>query len=738
MATDVGIKMTADGAKEFKAAISGINAQIKNLNSEMKLAVQSFDGAANSEQALATKSDILQRSIESSKQKVSILTTEYDKQKSKLSELEQALSQATTEFGANSKEAADAGTAYNRQATAVNKLGTQLNNARTDLHNMNSQLDHLGDDLDKTGSSTIKFGDLLKANLLSNVILNGVKKLADGIVEVGKALANIVLDDYANYEQLVGGVDTLFGENSKQVQQYALEAYKTAGLGANEYMETVTSFSASLLQSLGGDTAAAAESANQALIDMSDNANKMGTDMSSIQNAYQGFAKQNYTMLDNLKLGYGGTKQEMERLLSDAEKLTGVKYDINNLNDVYSAIHAVQTEMGITGTTAKEASETISGSIGAMKSAWSNLLVGLASGDLDISALVSNLIESVITVGKNVIPRVGVLIEGIKTAIVEAIPQIKETAFNLLTEYGPQVIEKGGELLSNLSNGFVEKIPELASAIGDFMSNFLSFLAEHLPTVIEKGAELLGSLATGIINAIPAFVEKLPQIILSFTEFIKNNFPQIVESGVKLVGQLIVGIGNAIPDLVASLPSLIAAIVQGVGNLMAGVIKAGEDIVKGLWQGISNQTAWICNKIKGFCKNALEEIKDFFGIASPSRVMRDEVGVMIGEGMAEGIKNSIKTVKKSADTLSGAAFRELKNGIAIGDLSAKMTVGTQLATNDNVFKAIEGAVNGFSTVSANSGTQNFIIQLVTDGKTLAEVVFDPLKGVAKQRGVALG
>ena len=199
---------------------------------------------------------------------------------------------------------------------------------------------------------------------------------------------------YASYEQLVGGVDTLFKDSSKKVQQYAADAYKTAGMSGNEYMETVTSFSASLLQSLGGDTEKAADVANQAMIDMSDNANKMGTDMQSIQNAYQGFAKQNYTMLDNLKLGYGGTKEEMQRLLADAEKLSGVHYDISNFSDVTQAIHEIQNSLDITGTTAKEASTTIEGSANSMKAAWSNLLVGISDDTQDFDTLVNNFVES--------------------------------------------------------------------------------------------------------------------------------------------------------------------------------------------------------------------------------------------------------------------------------------------------------------------------------------------------------
>ncbi len=241
----------------------------------------------------------------------------------------------------------------------------------------NKELKEMKDSFDDAGQGAIKFGDLLKANVLGDFITSGLKAVGNGIKKIDSTFLSVgkqALDSYADYEQLVGGVETLFKDNASTVENYANNAYKTAGLSANDYMETITGFSASLLQSLNGDTAKVAEVGNMAVTDMADNANKMGTDMSLIQNAYQGFAKQNYTMLDNLKLGYGGTKEEMQRLLSDAQKITGIKYDINNLNDVYQAIHAIQGKLDITGTTAKEANTTIQGSVSAMKSAWTNLL----------------------------------------------------------------------------------------------------------------------------------------------------------------------------------------------------------------------------------------------------------------------------------------------------------------------------------------------------------------------------
>lgn len=626
MSTDVGIKLVADGEAQFRQALSAVNAQVKNLNSEMELTVQSFAGAEKSTKALAQKNDVMSRSVDALRQKESLLEAEYKKQKATLDNLGRELQAATEKYGVNSKEAQKAEKAYNNQAKTVNNLGTQLNRTKTEITK-------IGSEMDNTSEKTSSFGDLLKANLSSAAIMGGVKAIIGAVKQIGQAFANII-SDYAVYEQLVGGVETLFGDSSKKVQEYASQAYKTAGLDANAYMETVTSFSASLLQSLGGDTDKAVEVANMAITDMSDNANKMGTDMSSIQNAYQGFAKQNYTMLDNLKLGYGGTKSEMERLLADAEKLTGIKYDINNLDDVYEAIHVIQTEMGITGTTAKEASETISGSIGALKSSWSNLITGLASDDADIGQLVSNVVDSALTVADNLIPRIGQLIQGIGVAIVEALPQLKESIASLAAEYLPQLGEWGAKAIIELANG----------------------IKNNTGLVLKKGVEVINSFVTGVLNALPGMVAKIPAVILAFTTYIRDNLPQIAQSGVDVIANFVTGLIQNIPSIVKSLPQIIQAIVTGLANLGQGIWEAGkilgENIVKGLWAGISNLAKWIADKIKGFCDNALDVILKFFGINSPSRVMRDEVGVMLDKGIAEGIKKGENDVIKAAQDLN--------------------------------------------------------------------------------------
>lgn len=315
----------------------------------------------------------------------------------------------------------------------------------------------------------------------------GATAVATGMVAIGKS----ALDSYADYEQLIGGVETLFKNSAGIVEGYANNAYKTAGLGANAYMETVTSFSASLLQSLNGDTAKAAQVADMAITDMSDNANKMGTSMESIQNAYQGFAKQNYTMLDNLKLGYGGTKEEMQRLLTDAEKISGIKYDISNLNDVYSAIHVIQGELGITGTTAKEASTTIQGSAAAMKGAWQNLLTGMADDSQDFGQLIKNFVESVLTFGDNIIPRIEVIISGISKLVgglvTDFLPKIIQMIPPLLQEALPIILTA----LQSLISSILEALPAIVQCLIDVIPQIINTITTMLPLFIDVGLKII-------------------------------------------------------------------------------------------------------------------------------------------------------------------------------------------------------------------------------------------------------
>lgn len=434
---------------------------------------------------------------------------------------------------------------------------------------------------------------------IGSAAVGGMKFAAKGVAVAAGAIATLstaAVKTYADYEQLVGGVETLFGAGGKSLVEYvndvgkyspeitkqyndlmaaqnkvmadADEAYKTAGLSANDYMETVTGFAAALNSSLGGNTQKAAEYANMAVVDMADNANKMGTSMESIQNAYQGFAKQNYTMLDNLKLGYGGTKSEMERLLADASELAGKKFDISSYADVVEAIHTIQDEMGITGTTAKEAETTISGSVNSMKAAWQNWLTGLGNGDADIGKLTENLVESAQTVVSNVMPVVGQVLTSLESVVTEQAPGIIETGLSYILDAAPQLLAMGGQLISALVSG----------------------LLTNLPQIMDAGTQLITMLCSGIQNSASQLPGIITQIITSMVSFLVANAPQILTAGVTLILALIQGIVESIPAIVQAIPQLIDGIVNAFSNASGQILSIGSQIVDDIIDGISS--AW--------------------------------------------------------------------------------------------------------------------------------------------------
>lgn len=442
-------------------------------------------------------------------------------------------------------------------------------------------------------------------------------RAVDSLANLGKS----ALDSVGQLEQNVGGVETLFGDAADAVIASADRAYQTAGMSANDYMSTVTSFSASLLQSLGGNTEEAAKVADMAIIDMADNANKMGTSMDMIQNAYQGFAKQNYTMLDNLKLGYGGTKTEMERLLADAEKLTGVKYDINNLNDVYQAIHAVQEEMGITGTTAKEAASTLEGSMASAKAAWDNFMNG--SGDADQLAdafataadnIVKNLAEIIPRFAETLPALGGAIIAQIPGLVAAIVPAVLSAGQSVLKQLQDAVLDfdfagtadkvvqmitgfiEGdglGSLLDTLVtiftgivNGISSMLPSLLPALIELISYVVTSLLDQLPAILDCALELILGLAQGILAALPVLIEALPEVISSIVEFLISAIPQIIDAGIELLMALVDALPVIIDALVDALPQIIKATVTALIAAAPQIAKAGVKLLGALIEAI--------------------------------------------------------------------------------------------------------------------------------------------------------
>lgn len=790
MADNFGLKIGVEGEKEFKSALYSINQTFKVLGSEMKVVESQFSKNDSSVQSLTARNQVLNKEIETQKQKIDLLknalnnsSESFGENDRRTQEWQIKLNNATAELNSMEKE-------LQANETALDKAGSEMDDVSKSANGMGNDIEGAGDKAEDSNGKFEKLGSVLKGIGATM----GAVAVAAGAAAV--ALAKKVVSSYSEFEQLEGGVKTLFGTEAGSVEEYATSvgksvgevegkynsllaaqkqvfndannAYKTAGLSANEYMDTVTSFSASLISSLNGDTEAAAKASNQAIIDMSDNANKMGTDMSLIQSAYQGFAKQNYTMLDNLKLGYGGTKTEMERLLKDAEAISGVKYDISNLNDVYSAIHVIQDEMGITGTTAREAEKTISGSINATKSAIENLITGFGDADADMKMLCQNvadslktvitnitpvlqnivsvlptvvdallgaltgmfptlietvtelctsLIETILTLIPELVPTVVTALSTIIEALVENLPLLMDaiivifnsllegigdllptliptavqaiiTIVNGLIESLPMILNAALQIIMGLAQGIITALPILIAALPGIINGIVTFLLNSIPEIIQTGIQLLTSLIEALPEIIVTIVEAIPQIIDGLITALVDSIPLIIQAGIDLLisliqalPQIISTIVNAIPQIISSIvnalignidkiimagvqlfvaliknlpiiiveivkavPKIVSSLVDGFKNGIGSLAEVGKNLVQGLWNGINNAKDWVLDKIKGFGKAILNGIKSFFGIHSPSRVFKDEIGSNLALGLGEGFTQEMNEV----------------------------------------------------------------------------------------------
>ena len=569
-------------------------------------------------------------------------------------------------------------------------------------------------------------------------------KVGKGLAVAGAAAATAVtalvsksVGAFADYEQLTGGVETLFGSGGRSVEEYAQsvgksvsdiqgkydslmsaqnavlenenKAYMTAGMSANEYMDTVTGFSASLISSLGGDTNKAADYANLALVDMSDNANKMGTDMESIKNAYKGFAKQNYTMLDNLKLGYGGTQEEMKRLLSDAEKLTGQRYDISSFADITQAIHAIQTQMDITGTTAKEASTTISESWGSLKAAFQNVLVGLTTGGDMFDQSLDALINTAVTFGQNIIPAikgalsgVGYLIEGLAPVIGETIPplindlaptlansavslisslvngltqnatQFSECLSNMIivavagiSTVVPQLLDAASKIVSNLMQGLTNSMPQIVNGAVTLVEGLVNGLVNNIPLLIMGAVQLVASLANGLIANLPRIIDAGVNLITGIVSASYSMMPQIIQNGMQLVVNLAVGLVRAIPQLIAALPRITGAIVKGFKSvnwfdlglqLIKSIWEGIKSIGSEMWNGVKEKTSELWGGVKNVVSEKLNNIKSAYDAHG---------GGLKGATFAaiEGVKEYYRTGYDAINQLTGGKLGEVVNAV---------------------------------------------------------------------------
>lgn len=566
----------------------------------------------------------------------------------------------------------------------------------------------LEEQADESGST---FGSMLISKIKGAITIAGIGKFLSASLTEGGAL-----------QQSIGGVETLFGNSANVIKKAAQTAFKDAGVSANTYMEQTTSFAASLVSSCGGNTAKAAEIAKRAMVDMSDNANKMGTDLQDIQNAYQGFAKQNYTMLDNLKLGYGGTKTEMARLIKDAstykdsqEKLNvSVKDGDMSFSNIANAISVVQDHMKISGTTAEEASTTLTGSFGMVKASVQDFLGALSTGD-GVWRTFKNTVSSLGTfIGGNLLPMIGNIGSSIVSILTNSfnnmpgiLDAVQKFASNIAAQ-APQFIKSGFELLNKLADGIISALPVMIAKIPTIISTFANIINDNGPTILMCGLKLIAKLALGIIQAIPTLIVNIPKIITAIVDVwsafnwinlgkmaitglgngIKALFGFLKGTGKEALDTVLINIlmlperlralgGKGISGLVSGIKSLFGAlggaakkifeiIVKALASLPSKMLSIGKNIVEGIWKGIWNMGGWITKKIGDFAGGIVKSFKGFLGIHSPSRIMRDMVGRFIGEGIGVGILGSFDTVRKDIAAFNDSLIDEFNKSDSFG------------------------------------------------------------------------
>ena len=618
------------------------------------------------------------------------------------------------------------------------------------------------------------------------------------------ALTKKSVESYAEYEQLVGGVETLFGAQGMTLNEYAKsvgktssevkgeyknlmsaqdtvmknasEAYKTAGLSANEYMETVTSFAAALNASLGGNTEKSAKAADQAIRDMSDNANKMGSSMESIQNAYQGFAKQNYTMLDNLKLGYGGTKEEMARLLADAEKISGQKFDLSNYADIVEAIHVVQTEMGITGTTAKEAEKTISGSLAMTKSAWENLVTGFTNPDADLGALINNVVDSASKAFENLMPAITQAMEGIGsfveqiapiisekipalvdailppllsaatslvsglvsalpgivTTLVEQIPTVVSSLINAVIETGPQFIDAAHQIFDMLVEGINEAIPTILALAPTVIMNFINGFTEALPIITEAAVSIMNTLSQGISTNLPILVSVAINALTELVSTLVANAGLLLDAGITLVTSIADGIMNSLPSITSAAMDLLDGALDTLTSNMPSFLDQGVEMITNLANGLLSALPQVLDGIGQIISKLLD-----FVIANFPTIMQNGMKLIINlaQGLIKALPNVIQSVVKIITGLVNQLIAAIPTIIQTGfKLIAQLALGLLKALPDIVKAALalaKGVIDTFTQTDWLSIGVNIIKGIISGIGSMAKMFLDAIVNLAK-------
>lgn len=694
MATNIGPKIGIDGEAAYRQSINNIIQQAKTLGAEMKSVTSAFNDETSAEKKAADTSKVLAKQI--------------DVQKQRVSELEKGLKASAEKFGEND--------------TRTLKWKEAVNNANAELNKMQNELEETNRAAESGGKGLSGFLNVAKA------VGTSLAAIVGAVGSAAVALSKKVIEGYGDYEQLVGGIETLFGTGGQSLEEYAKSvgkstkevsgeykqlqeaesvalqnagaAYQTAGMAMNDYMETITSFAASLKRGLGGDTVAAAKKADLAITDISDNVNKMGSDMASVTDAYQGFAKQNYTMLDNLKLGYGGTASEMVRLIKESGVLGDAAKDLTtkNLNEkvsfdqIVDAIHAVQDNMGITGTTAKEAADTIQGSIGSLSAAWNNFIVILGSGSDSIYSALEAVVDSFKNVVKNIEPVLQQIIDvlpyavdGIAEALVTLAPSLLSTATAIFTGFLgafkesvplllPAVLDMlvelttaindnigditqtGITIVNTITEGIIKALPTLIPSMVQATNTITQTFAGNLPTILQLGLELIQSLLQGILNALPLIIDSLPGIVLSIVNAILLHIPQLIE----MVGTLISAIAEALPDIIQKivtvLPTLIDSIISAILEALPLIVEAGIELLVSLIHDLPTIISTIVKALPQLINGIINAI-----VGNIDKFI--EAGIKIFVAIVENLPAIIAGIVEAIPQILDAIIEALGDGI---------------------------------------------------------------------------
>lgn len=649
-------------------------AKIALDTSEYEAGVNKVEASAGGLAASIDKSMSSARSAQSAMERLGDSQQSQGEEADKATKKTDKYGDAMEELGESADEAKEGEGDLGKE---VRSQAKEAQNAEKKNKKLKDSHKEQGDEAEKAAEKTRKLGEALK-----NGLAVGAKVIGAGITAAASAvtmLTKSAIESYASYEQLKGGVETLFGTGGKSLDEYAksagktvdevrgeyntlniaeqevfnnaADAYKNVGLSANEYMETVTGFAASLTSSLSGDTVTAAQKADQALRDMSDNANKMGTSMESIQNAYGGFAKQNYTMLDNLKLGYGGTKEEMERLLADAQKLSGIEYDISSYADIIDAIHVVQDEMGITGTTEREAATTIQGSLSMTKAAWQNLMTGLADESADFPTLISNVVESASTSFGLLAPRVTTALNGISQLVGQLVPVIVEQIPPIIESVAPGLFQAATGLFAGLLEGLMAAIPSLMPVATSLITDLAGYLISALPQLLSAGGQIILALVQGVATALPEmmtqFNEMIAQIVPMFTD--PSFIEQIIQAGYDILTGLISGINESLPTLITAAVQILLSLAIALTDPanLAALIDAAIEMIVAIVEGLMSAIPLLISQAPLIITNLIQVL------AQNLPKLLEEGGNLLKE-IIKGIVESLPDIIKAGGDIIGA------------------------------------------------------------------------------------